>query len=344
MNERRDPILKLENVSKIYRSRGSLFGGASRTVTALNRISLSIEDGEIFGLVGESGSGKTTCGRLIVKLEQAQEGKILLDGIDITGLMGKDLKAYRRKVQMIFQDPYQSLNPQLSIFESVSEPLIIHHDGGSSERRDRVLSTLRAVGLSPPEDFIYRYPHQLSGGQRQRVAIARAMVLRPEVVVADEPTSMLDASYSAQIYNILLEMRDRFHVTILFITHNLAAARYLCDRIAVIYKGCLMELDRADEVIQNPKHPYTQALIDALPKFGQCEEVRKYGTLLNSEREGTGKPCCPFFARCAKAHPERCGVEVPYLDSCGLDCRVACFYVDSVEKQETEAAACRYGV
>lgn len=344
MNNDREPLLKLENVSKTYRSRGSLFGGATTTVTALNRISLSIYDGEIFGLVGESGSGKTTCGRLIVRLEEAQEGKIVLDGTDITSLKGKDLKAYRRKVQMIFQDPYQSLNPQLSTFESVSEPLIIHGEGGSPERRDRVLSTLRAVGLSPPEDFIYRYPHQLSGGQRQRVAIARAMVLRPEVVVADEPTSMLDASYSAQIYNILLELRDRFHVTILFITHNLAAARYLCDRVAVIYKGSLMELDRADEVIRNPKHPYTQALIDALPKFGQCEEVRKYDTLLGSEREGSGSPCCPFFARCAKAHPERCGVEVPNLDSCGLDCLVACFYVDSGERQETEAAACRYGV
>ncbi|MEW6669355.1 MAG: oligopeptide/dipeptide ABC transporter ATP-binding protein [Thermodesulfobacteriota bacterium] len=344
MTDKREPVLKLENVSKTYRSRGSLFRGAATTVTALNRISLSLYDGEIFGLVGESGSGKTTCGRLIVRLEEPQEGVIVLDGMEITGLKGKDLKAYRRRVQMIFQDPYQSLNPQLSIFESISEPLIIHGEGGSSECRDRVLGTLRAVGLSPPEDFIYRYPHQLSGGQRQRVAIARAMVLRPEVVVADEPTSMLDASYSAQIYNILLEMRDKFHVTILFITHNLAAARYLCDRVAVIYKGSIMELDRAEEVIRNPKHPYTQALIDALPKFGQCEEVRRYDTLLGSEREAPGSPCCPFFVRCAKAHPERCGVEVPHLDSCGLDCRVACFYVDSGERQEPDAAACRYGI
>jgi len=313
-------------------------------VKALNGISLSLQDGEIFGLVGESGSGKTTCGRLIVKLEEPQEGKIYLDGAEITGLQGEGLKNYRRKVQMIFQDPYQSLNPQLSIFESVAEPLVIHREGSHEERRDRVLSTLRAVGLSPPEDFIYRYPHQLSGGQRQRVAIARAMVLRPEVVVADEPTSMLDASYSAQIYNILLEMRDHFHVTILFITHNLAAARYLCDRIAVIYKGNLMEIGSAEEVIQRPRHPYTQALIDALPKFGNCEVAGKYDTLLGDEREGSDVPCCPFFVRCARAHPEKCAREVPPLLAATPECRVACFYAEAGEMRGTEAVQCHYSV
>jgi len=340
----REPVLRLEKVSRIYRGRASLFGGRSTTVKALNRVSLSLEDGEIFGLVGESGSGKTTCGRLIVKLEEPQEGKVFLDAKEITDLKGQELKAYRRKVQMIFQDPYQSLNPQLSIFESVAEPLIIHRESAGAERRERVLSILRAVGLAPPEDYIQRYPHQLSGGQRQRVAIARAMVLGPEVVVADEPTSMLDASYSAQIYNLLLELRDRLHVTILFITHNLAAAKYLCDRIAVIYRGTLMEVASAEELIRHPKHPYTQALIDALPKFGHCEGIRRYDALLEREREGSDGPCCPFFARCAKARLERCGREVPPLQAFGSDCQVACFCVESGEGMETEAGQCYFGV
>jgi oligopeptide/dipeptide ABC transporter ATP-binding protein len=344
MNRQSEPILRLEKVSRTYRGRASLFGGRATTVKALNRVSLSLEEGGIFGLVGESGSGKTTCGRLIVKLEEPQEGKVFLDAMEITGLKGEGLRAYRRKVQMIFQDPYQSLNPQLSIFESVAEPLIIHGEGAGAERRERVLSTLRAVGLSPPEDFIQRYPHQLSGGQRQRVAIARAMVLRPEVVVADEPTSMLDASYSAQIYNLLLELRDQFHVTILFITHNLAAAKYLCDQIAVIYRGTLMEVASAEELIRHPKHPYTQALIDALPKFGYCEGIRRYDALLESEREGPDGPCCPFFVRCAKARPEKCGREEPPLQAFGSDCQVACFYAESGEGTETEAGQCYFGV
>lgn len=296
-------------------------------IRALNRISLHLCDGEILGLVGESGSGKTTCGRLIVKLEEPQEGKICLEGKEIAGLRGKALREYRRKVQMIFQDPYQSLNPQLSIFESVAEPLIIHREGDRREREQRVLSVLKDVGLSPPEQFLYRYPHQLSGGQRQRVAIARAMILKPKVVVADEPTSMLDASYSAQIYNVLLHMRERYGVSILFITHNLAAARYLCDRIAVIYRGSLMEIATADEIIDRPKHPYTQALIDALPKFGSLQG-KKHGSLLGKEREKSSVACCLFFERCARAS-EKCCREVPPLGAFGPDCHVACFQADS---------------
>jgi len=190
-----------------------------------------------------------------------------------------------------------------------------------------VLSVLRDVGLSPPERFLYRYPHQLSGGQRQRVSIARAMVLRPSVVVADEPTSMLDASYSAQIYNILLSMRDRFNVSILFITHNLAAARYLCDRIAVIYRGSLMEIASAEEIIDHPKHPYTQALIDALPKFGMQQVRDKFNSLLAVERETSSGTCCIFFERCARAK-ERCEKESPALEEFGPGCRAACFYAE----------------
>jgi len=332
MNDSNQTVLELENVSKIFKTRASFFGTATGKVVALNKVSLNICRGEIFGLVGESGSGKTTAGRLIVRLEDPDNGIISLDGSPIIGLKGKALKAYRRRVQMIFQDPYQSLNPQLSIFESVAEPFTIHKMGDGIELREQVLSTLKTVGLSPPEDYINRYPHQLSGGQRQRVAIARAMVLGPELVVADEPTSMLDASYSAQIFNILIDVRNKLKVTILFITHSLAAARYLCDRIAVIYRGNLMEVGPADQVIKDPKHPYTQALIDALPKFGHFGKVKPYDTFLPTERELSEPAGCAFFLRCKKAHPIRCSREVPVLMSLRSGHLAACFFAESANE------------
>jgi len=267
MNDSNKVIIKLENISKTFRTRASLFKGDPKEVMALKHVSLKIYRGEIFGLVGESGSGKTTTGRLIVKLEEPDQGKLLLDGNDITKIKGKALKNFRSKVQMIFQDPYQSLNPYFSVYDSVSEPLVVHNVGNSEIRKNMVRESLNSVGLAPPDDFFYRYPHQMSGGQRQRIAIARAMVLKPEFVVADEPTSMLDASIAIHIFNILSDIKNKLNVTFLFITHSLAAARYLCDRIAVIYKGELVEIGSAENIIQNPSHPYTRALIDAHPRF-----------------------------------------------------------------------------
>ncbi len=325
MDKGSKPLLQMRNVSKIYRSKGNLFRHSGKDVIALKRISLDIFKGEIFGLVGESGSGKTTAGRLIVSLERTATGHIFLDRREVTRLKGKALKAFRRKVQMIFQDPYQSLNPQRSVYDTVSEPLKIHRMGRVSTRKDMVRDALKSVGLSPPDDFLFRYPHRLSGGQRQRVAIARAMVLNPEFVIADEPTSMLDASISAQIFNILLAMRDKLGVTLMFITHSLAAARYLCDRIAVIYRGNLMELGPAEEVIRNPKHPYTQALIDAVPKFGQSTEAKRYGTLLGRDHEAKEDAGCIFSSRCAVAHDDRCRQKEPGLTQIGAGHLVACF-------------------
>lgn len=344
VNRGEPPVLELKNITKTYRTRRSFFARGLEKVTALNNISMAIAPGEIFGLVGESGSGKTTCGRLIVKLEDPDRGQILLDGDETTGLKGSALRVYRRKVQMIFQDPYQSLNSQLSIFQSVAEPLTIHRLGNNAERFDRVLETLKMVGLSPPEEYIYRYPHQLSGGQRQRVAIARAMVLGPGVLVADEPTSMLDASYSAKIFNILLEVRKRLNVTILFITHSLAAARYLCDRIAVMYRGHLVEIGPAGEVIRNPAHPYTRALIDALPKFGQCDDAGSFDTLLKRERQGAGRDGCPFFSRCKRAQGTRCALERPQLIPAGDSRLVACFYQEPAGETGSDAKECYYGI
>lgn len=321
-------ILELEHIVKRYRTRGSFFGTHGKDVIALDQVSIRVVRGEIFGLVGESGSGKTTAGRLIVRLEEPEEGKIYLDSNEIAALKGNALREFRRKVQMIFQDPYQSLNPQFSVFDAVSEPLIIHKIGNAEARKDSVWQAMKSVGLSPPDDFAHRYPHQLSGGQRQRVAIARAMILKPEFVVADEPTSMLDASISAQIFNILLEMREKLHVSFLFITHSLAAARYLCDRIAVIYRGNLVEMGPGDEVIQNPKHPYTQALIDALPKFGYSGEVKRYQTLLRAERETSEYVGCPFLGRCKVADETKCSRKKPPLKRLGDSHSVACFYTE----------------
>jgi peptide/nickel transport system ATP-binding protein len=343
-DEGKPPVLELRDITKIYKTKRSFFARGAEYVVALNDISLSIAEGEIFGLVGESGSGKTTCGRLIVKLEDPDEGRIYLGGADTIGLKGAALRDYRRQVQMIFQDPYQSLNSQLSIFQSVVEPLTIHRLGNTNERFERVLETLKFVGLSPPEEYIYRYPHQLSGGQRQRVAIARAMVLNPKVVVADEPTSMLDASYSAKIFNILLEVRKNLNVTILFITHSLAAASYLCDRIGVLYRGNLVEIGPADDVIRDPRHPYTQALLDALPKFGQCDDLGPFNTLLAKERDVTSRYACAFFTRCRRAHELKCKLEKPFLRPVGDTRQVACFYEAPAEGDGSDGKACYIGL
>ncbi|MBU0514260.1 MAG: ATP-binding cassette domain-containing protein [Proteobacteria bacterium] len=321
------PLLELDQVSRVYRTRTRFFGGRGRAVVALDRVSLTFDRGEIFGLVGESGSGKTTCARLIVGLESPDEGRIVLEDQDLTALRGRAYRQYRRQVQMVFQDPYQSLNPQLTILDSMAEPLITNRIDTHRQRRARVMDSLKTVGLSPPEDFIYRFPHQLSGGQRQRVAIARAMIVDPACVVADEPTSMLDASYSAQIFELLRALRREFSATVIFITHSLAAARYLCDRIAVIYRGRLMEQGPATEVIERPRHPYTRALLDATPKFGRGEKTPRYDTLIQTERVSAGAGVgCAFYPRCKPARPERCDREIPVWRQVGPDHVAACHF------------------
>jgi ABC-type glutathione transport system ATPase component len=266
-DSKKTSLVEMKNVTKAYFPKKGFFSGSKGKVLALNSIDLNIESGEIFGLVGQSGSGKTTTGRLLVRLEHPTDGEILFNKTAINRLRGSDLKAYRSKVQMIFQDPYQSLNPHLSIAETVLEPLIVQKIGTPDTRLEKVIHTLETVGLSPGEAFCHRYPHQLSGGQRQRVAIARAIVVEPEFIVADEPTSMLDATIAIQLFKLLREIKQTFGMTFLFITHNLAAARYLCDRIAVIHEGHIVEVNTAENVIRHPQHPYTRKLIKVQPGF-----------------------------------------------------------------------------
>ncbi len=262
------PIVELRGVTKVYRAKKGFFSKHAEKVIALDNLSLKIDRGEIFGLVGQSGSGKTTAGRLLVKLEEPTQGVIKLNGDPMTLMKGERLRAYRSQVQMIFQDPYQSLNPHLSIAETVQEPLLVNKIGDRRSRRQKVLETLEIVGLTPAQAFYNTYPHQLSGGQRQRVAIARAIVINPEFIVADEPTSMLDATIAIRLLHLLLDIRKNLDMTFLFITHNLAAAKYLCDRMAVIHEGVIVETGMAGDMIRNPRHPYTQKLIQAQPGFG----------------------------------------------------------------------------
>lgn len=266
-NNSSHPILELKNISKYYYTGHSFLGRKATKVTALENINLKIKTGEVLGLVGRSGSGKTTIGRLVLKLESPDKGEINFCNAEISNFKGKSLKHFRKNMQMICQDPYQSLNPYFSIYDIVAEPLEIHDNLNRADHYDKVRQILSHVGLTPATEYIHRYPHQISGGQKQKVAIARAMVLRPAFIVADEPTSMLDATVSMQIYQILAHLKKTQGITFLFITHDIAAARLLCDRIAVIHEGRIVEIGNCADIIENPESPYTKELINAQPKF-----------------------------------------------------------------------------
>ena len=266
------PLVKVDNLTKLFPVSKGMFRKPTDFIHAVDGISFEIQPGESLGLVGESGCGKSTTGRMLVKLMDASGGQILMSDkedetalIDVAHIQPEQMQAYRRRVQMIFQDPYESMNPRRSVFETVSEPLAVQNIGSLGEREERVADMLRLVGLTPPESFLFRYPHELSGGQRQRVAIARALVLDPSFVIADEPTSMLDVSIRISIMDLMLKLAEEFEVSYLYITHDLAVARYMCDRIAVMYLGKIVEIGETEEVLANPRHPYTRALLSAVP-------------------------------------------------------------------------------
>lgn len=261
-----EPILQIENVSKTYGARRAMFGRTAE-VHALKNVSLSVGKGESFGLVGESGSGKTTLTRSILHLETPTAGRILFEGRDLAALSAAEMRRLRARVQIVFQDPYASLNPRMSVQDIVTEPMLIHRDTlglGRRQRIDRAAELLSLVGLGP--QHLSRYPHEFSGGQRQRICIARALASGPELLLLDEPTSALDVSVQAQVLNLLCDLQDKLGLTYFFISHDLAVVRYLCDRVALIYRGELVEEGDTDQIFDHPESDYTRMLIGAMPE------------------------------------------------------------------------------
>lgn len=296
-----DAILRVEHLCKYYPVSRGLFQRRQLLLHAVDNVSFEVKRGEVLGLVGESGCGKTTTGRLIARLTFPTTGRIFVDNADVSKIQGADMAEFRKKIQMIFQDPYESLDPRMTIFDIVAEPLNVNGMGNLEEREQRVAEMLSLVGISPPSAFLFRFPHELSGGQRQRVAIARALVMNPTFVVADEPTSMLDVSIRTGIMKLLAQLREDLGISYLYITHDLAVARYLCDRIAVMYLGKIVEVAEAEEIIKEPLHPYTRALISAVPVPDPAVK-RPVPTI----KGGVSKPInpprkCRFYERCPVA-------------------------------------------
>ncbi len=274
-------------------------------------------------MAGESGCGKTTAGKLLVRLLEPTGGKIFFDGKDVTNLKGEELRLLRRKIQIIFQDPYASLNPRMRIGTAVGHPLEIHNLAKGAEKRRKVMEILEKVGLTPPDQFINLYPHQLSGGQRQRAALARSIITEPEFVVADEPVSMIDVSLRTTLIDLMLDLRNELGLTYLFITHDLAVAKYISERIAIMYLGRIVEIGDKEELFSNPLHPYAQALLSAIP-VPNPERKRKTIELKGEVPSAINiPPGCRFHPRCPKAF-DKCPIEEPFLVNVGKHHLVAC--------------------
>ena len=326
-----ESIFKIENLHKwfpVRRTIAQLLKGEQTWVKAVDGITFNINQGEIFGLVGESGCGKTTTGKLLMKLLEPTDGKIMFKGKDVTHLEANKLKEYRRNVQMVFQDPYASMNPRFRAQDVLEEPLIIHQVGETRAEREKIVRrSLEEVRLIPPEEFMGRFPHMLSGGQRQRVATARTLVLSPRMIVADEPVSMIDLSTRAEILHMMKTVQRELGLTYLYITHDLSTARYFTDRIAVMYLGKIVELASADEVIDNALHPYTKALIAAVcePVSGKSNTIKEIPIKGEIPSAADIPPGCRFHPRCLYAKP-RCQEEEPILKEVKPGHQVACHY------------------
>ncbi|MGA4959414.1 ABC transporter ATP-binding protein [Streptomyces lavendulocolor] len=308
------PLLEVRELVKHYPlTRGVLFRKQIGAVKAVDGVSFALRPGETLGIVGESGCGKSTVAKMLVSLERPTAGRILYKGEDITRLSGRALKAVRRNIQMVFQDPYTSLNPRMTVGDIVGEPYEIHPEvAPKGDRRRKVQELLDVVGLNP--EYINRYPHQFSGGQRQRIGIARGLALRPEVIVADEPVSALDVSVQAQVVNLMEKLQDEFGLAYVFIAHDLSIVRHISDRVGVMYLGRVVETGTDTEIYDHPTHPYTQALLSAVPvPDPEVREQRERILLTGDVPSPTSVPSgCRFRTRCWKAR-ERCAVEVPLL-------------------------------
>lgn len=319
------PILKVEGLKTYFPVGGGLFG-KKQVVKAVNDVSFEVMEHETFGLVGESGCGKSTLGRTLVKIYEPTEGKIEFMGKGITKLSGSEMQDFRRNVQMIFQDPYASLNPRMTVGEIIREPMEIHNIGTPKERDEKVASLLETVGLKP--DHVRRYPHEFSGGQRQRISIARTLALDPKFIVCDEPISALDVSIQAQIINLLERIQRERGISYLFIAHDLGAVKHISNRIGAMYLGSLVEIGSSDDLYHHPLHPYTQALLASIP----IPDPKRMRERKNKEINGEiPSPLdipsgCPFRTRCPYA-TERCAQEKPQLRQVG-NSKVACHLYD----------------
>jgi oligopeptide transport system ATP-binding protein len=323
------PLVSVENLKKHFPvTQGLVFKQKVGNVRAVDGISFSIDRGETLGLVGESGCGKTTAGRTLLGLYPATSGKVTIDGVDIPTARGHDLLTIRRKAQIIFQDPYASLNPRWTVNSIVGEPLRVHRlITSEKERSERVKELLGLVGLSGR--LVNRFPHEFSGGQRQRIGIARALASEPLFIVCDEPISALDVSIQAQVVNLLEDLQDQFNLTYLFIAHDLSMVRHICDRVAVMYLGLIVELGDRNEVYENPLHPYTRALLSAVPIPDPKKDRKRHRTILTGDVPSPidPPPGCRFHPRCPIA-VEHCKVEVPIWREINPGHWVACHAVE----------------
>jgi oligopeptide transport system ATP-binding protein len=316
-------LLKVRGLTKHFPIHQGVFSRNAGKVYAVDGVDFEINQGETLGLVGESGSGKSTTGRMLIRLIEPTAGTIFFEGKDALSLKGRDLQAYRRQVQFIFQDPYASLNPRMTIGEIVGEPLAIHKVGTRAEQTKRVKELLDVVGLNP--EHINRYPHEFSGGQRQRIGIARALALNPKLIVADEPVSALDVSIQAQVLNLLGELQTQFDLTYLFIAHDLSVVQHISDRVAVMYLGTIVEIAPAEEIYTNPSHPYTEALLADIPV--PDPNAKKKHILLKGDIPSPTQipPGCRFHTRCIHRF-EPCDKVVPKTTDLGnghfVDCHL----------------------
>jgi oligopeptide transport system ATP-binding protein len=323
-------LLRVEGLKKHFHvGQGLITARFSRSVKAVDDVTFSVEEGETLGLVGESGCGKSTTGRCINRLLEPTAGSVHFGDLDVSKLHRRRLKQYRRDVQFIFQDPYASLNPRMTFGEIMTEPLVIHRIGTRKEREERAKEMLRTVGLSP--EHIHRYPHEFSGGQRQRVGIARALMLRPKMIICDEPVSALDVSIQAQIINLLEDLQEEFGLTYLFIAHDLAVVRHICDRVAVMYLGKIVELGGWREVYNTPHHPYTQSLLSAVPVPDPEKQHSRSRIILKGDVPSPIDPPsgCRFHTRCPIAQFPVCKEQEPPLRDIGAGHQAACHFAKS---------------